>query len=34
MQDSVLLKIKIKQLSDKFGVQGDVEIDQGFSFSY
>jgi len=33
-QDSVLLKIKIKELSDKFNIVGDVELDQGYSFSY
>ena len=32
--DNALLKITIVDIAKQFGLNGDIELDQGFSFSY
>lgn len=34
LSDPFSLKIKVLQLSNAFGLNGDIELDLGYSFSY
>jgi hypothetical protein len=34
VDDTYLLKNRMSALGEKFGITGDIEIDQGYSYSY